>query len=374
MSKPRSSLNIIGATAVLLTIFSLGSLQWDAQKARDLREKQRAGVKLSPEEEEDLRGYNKWRRQQREEFLRRNPPRDSTGLVPLMDLKGNYRQEEGGLYPGGLNQPPPSHLLAGLRLAAEVLPRDGAGQPDPRGRVVLLSVGMSNTTQEFQAFQRLAEKTPDLHPALLLVDGAQGGQAADATADRQSPYWQEVEQHLQAAGVTPLQVQVAWIKQATRSPSRDFPVEVEALKEYLTGTVQNLRKRFPNLKLAYLSSRIYAGYAVTPLSPEPHAYESAFAVKWLIRDQIDGRPEVNFDPERGPVRAPWLAWGPYLWADGITPRSDGLGYTREDLADDGTHPSPRGQEKVAQLLMDFFRTDPTTRGWFLKHPTLEERP
>jgi hypothetical protein len=35
---------------------------------------------------------------------------------------------------------------------------------------------------------------------------------------------------------------------------------------------------------------------------------------------------------RGPVRAPLLLWGPYLWADGATPRkSDGLFYAPEDL-------------------------------------------
>ena len=33
---------------------------------------------------------------------------------------------------------------------------------------------------------------------------------------------------------------------------------------------------------------------------------------------------------------------------------------------DGTHESPSGQRKVGQLLLRFFKTDPTTRGWFLK--------
>jgi hypothetical protein len=45
------------------------------------------------------------------------------------------------------------------------------------------------------------------------------------------------------------------------------------------------------------------------LSPEPHAYETDFAVKWTIADQIQGKPGLNLDPVKGAVRAPWIAWG-----------------------------------------------------------------
>ena len=88
------------------------------------------------------------------------------------------------------------------------------------------------------------------------------------------------------------------------------------------------------------------------MNPEPYAYESAFAVRWLIQDQIAAQQELNFDPSRGTVKAPLLLWGPYLWADGTTPRQpDKLSYKREDLAGDGTHPSTSGREKVAKLLL-----------------------
>ncbi len=130
--------------------------------------------------------------------------------------------------------------------------------------------------------------------------------------------------------------------------------------------MHNLHGRYPNLRIAYLSSRIYAGYAVTPLNPEPYAYETAFAVKWLIADQIAGKPELNFDSRRGNIRSPWLAWGPYLWTDGVKGRKDGLVWRREDLGEDGTHPSPSGRAKVARMLLDFLKSDPTARAWFLK--------
>jgi hypothetical protein len=151
-------------------------------------------------------------------------------------------------------------------------------------------------------------------------------------------------------------VQAVWLKQANAQPSQPFPAEARKLEEDIRADIRNLTARFPNLKQVFLSSRIYAGYASTPLNPEPHAYETAFADKWLIAEQIDGKSDLK----------PWLAWGPYLWGDGMKPRQDGLVWTREDLGPDGTHPSDLGRVKVAKLLLAFFKSDPTTKPWFVK--------
>jgi hypothetical protein len=114
-----------------------------------------------------------------EEWAKAHPPRESSGLVPLPDLgAGTYQGAPGGLYPGGRNTPPKAHLEVGLALAKKLVPLDAEGQPAESGKIVLLSIGMSNTTQEFQAFQRLAAREAGLNRKLVLVDGAQGGQAA----------------------------------------------------------------------------------------------------------------------------------------------------------------------------------------------------
>ena len=88
----------------------------------------------------------------------------------------------------------------------------------------------------------------------------------------------------------------------------------------------------------------------------------------MIQDQAKGNPELNYDADRGAMRAPVLLWGPYFWADGTTPRkSDGLVYDRSDLAGDGTHPSESGRQKVAELMLRFFTTDADAKRWFVKH-------
>src|SRR5262249_36520602 len=115
----------------------------------------------------------------------------------------------------------------------------------------------------------------------------------------------------------------------------------------------------------YFTSRVYAGYATTTLNPEPYAYESGFTIKWLIDAQVSGDPGLNYNPAIGTVMAPWMAWGPYLWTDGMTPRSDGLGWPCTYLSTDGTHPSTLGRDVIADSLLAFFHADETTAPWYL---------
>jgi len=307
--------------------------------------------------------------------IRRGPVRldPRTGFVPLTELgPGFYRGYQGGLYPSGKNARPAAHEAAGLALARHVQPLDASGRPSLFGKIVLLSVGMSNTTKVFSTFKKSADADQDKNPQLVLVDGAQGGASADRISDTKpdgprETYWTRVDQRLSAAHVTPAQVQVAWIKEADPAPKESFPQDARKLQAELGRIVQILHNRFPNLNLVYLSSRSYAGYARTTLNPEPFAYESGFAVKWLIEQQLRGDPALNFDSSRGRVRAPWLSWGPYLWANGTQRRSDGLYYTPADFGPDGSHPSPQGKSKLAGQLLRFFKTDSTTAPWFLAH-------
>jgi len=264
--------------------------------------------------------------------------------------------------------PPPAQRKAAEAACARIRPLDASGQPSPDGRIVLISIGMSNTTQEFSVFKRLADADAAKPPAVLIVDGAQGGRDAAAwvapeeraTPERPSP-WTVLDQRLKAAGASAQQVQAVWIKQALAGPANlgEFPAHARRLQEDLVTILQKARKRFPNLQLAYLSSRIYAGYATTPLNPEPYAYESAFAVRWVIQAQAAGDPRLKAD------LAPVVLWGPYLWTDGTAGRkSDGLVWQREDCGADGTHPSESGRRKVAGLLLSFFKRDFSAAPWF----------
>ncbi|MBI4578951.1 MAG: hypothetical protein HY718_04560, partial [Planctomycetes bacterium] len=259
----------------------------------------------------------------------------SVGLVPVNDLGGGMYlgQFQGGLYPGGSNAVPDAHARWGMMLANRVRPLGTSGQPDPAGKAVLLSIGMSNTTQEFCSqpatepcdswtFMGLAAADARVnHTTLVIANGARGGQAAstwDSPAD--ANYDRVRDTVLAPKGLTEAQVQVLWVKQADPQPTAHLPqtnADAYVLESYLGGIARAARIRYPNVKLAFLSSRIYAGYAigVSTLNPEPYAYESAFSVKWLIAAQIEQMGGGPADPRAGNLDlntvSPWVGWGPY---------------------------------------------------------------
>jgi len=347
----------------------------DWRRASELRRQEQRGQTLNGQDRAYLERAKR-EYAQKERASQAAPVRETTGLVPLTEMgEALYKEQTGGLYGHGQNVPPESHLKAAQEQAALIVPRDAAGNPSDGGKIVLISMGMSNTTQEFSVFKTWADADPNRSPKVVIVDCAQGGMAAHQWAypevvvqqNRPSP-WDVMDQRITAAGVTAGQIQVVWLKQAQMGPAQlgEFPAHAQSLRDDVAIILRQLKTRFPHLRLAYLSSRIYAGYAATPLNPEPYAYESAFSVRWLIESQIASDPNLNYDPAKGQVKAPLLLWGPYLWADGIQPRQgDGVVWTRADLGPDGTHPSPAGRRKVADLLLTFFKTDASAKPWFV---------
>lgn len=299
-------------------------------------------------------------------MLAQNCSKTSTGLRPLSELGTTpYFGYQGGLYPNGMNESPSAHNAAGIELAQSIVPLSATGAVDQEaGRIVLLSIGMSNATQEFSLFKSMTDQDPAKNAKLVIVDGAQGGQTASIISSPSANFWNVIDQRLTAAGVTREQVQIAWVKEANANPTQPFPQHAVMLQGHLESIARILKTRYPNIKLAYWSSRTYGGYATTTLNPEPYAYESGFAVKWLITKQIENDTSLVFQGSN--ARAPWLAWGPYLWADGTVPRSDGFSWDCSDFQSDGTHPSTSGRQKVANALLSFFKTNPTTTVWFLK--------
>lgn len=326
----------------------------------------------------------------------------------------NYLGFPGGLYENTSNTIPVDHGQSGMAQLSKIQPLDGKGNPSASGKIVFMSIGMSHANYEFGDFQARVASDPRVnHATLVMADGAQPGVTAcfwtqtsgvPAGCDPPdpppicpttdvNPYDIARDCVLTPSGVTEKQVQVAWFKQADKDPAPNGRVSLCPLSqqncvdndvtdalhlERLEGQILRAAKmRYPNLRMVFVASRSYGGYATIMLNPEPFAFESGFTVKWLIQAQINQERGAGPDPVAGDLsigKVPWIAWGPYLWANGTNPRSDGLIWCDGQLGppcngeedywlSDHTHLSASGLAKVSDYLVNFFVSSPFTP-WF----------
>jgi hypothetical protein len=318
------------------------------------------------------------------------PPTD-TVKIPLTDLP-SYFGIRGGLYPNGLNQLPADHDSAARARRNRIRALDVNGDESPFGKYVLISIGMSNATQEWcsktsgppcatWSFMGRAAADPAVNKhSLVIVNGAADGQDAAAWTSPASPNYDRIKTvRLAPLGLSENQVEAVWVKLDDAKPTTSLPADSADAYIFLSNLGQVLRAlriRYPNLELVFLSSRTYAGYATpgvdstTDLNLEPYAYEEGFSVKLAIESQINEMRGLPSNPRAGSLNytnktAPLIIWGPYLWADGTTPRSDGLTWNRDDFEEDGTHPSRGGESKIGSILLEFFKNSPYSRCWFM---------
>jgi hypothetical protein len=323
-----------------------------------------------------------------------------TGLPPLVDLGPGqtYQGFEGGLYPGASNVRPAAHTAAGQRIAQSIVPLDANGNYDAGGKIVFLPIGGSLTDVTWNGYssppgnpyydnsikgQALAD--PSTNPQLVFPDIILGGIAGD-WRNPNDPIYSLVEGQLTAQGVTPQQVQIVWVYpfpyQGPGLPvDWSWPSSTVSYRDSWKATMRALKQVYPNVKIAYLGTRhhIYTTSLTRwrfALRGDPAAHDSAWSVKraihdsawsvkWAIEDQINGDPSLNYDPAQGEVFAPWIAWGPYLWADDNIPRRyDEFLWTCPDVQD-YSHPSARGVYKQAALFLNQMKSDPTATPWFV---------
>jgi hypothetical protein len=271
-----------------------------------------------------------------------------------------YRDEfETGLYPGGRNEMPRVHRQAGERIAATIRPLDVDGAADERnGRILALVLGHSNCSMYFGALQRhLAQQRDKLHPRFELINAAVGGQQLPEIVALRGGVWDRAQSLLDSRpGYSRQQVQVLFLhttyhgaSNGRRIPPRPFPEVMQNMQRDLDKVLAYCVERFPNLKIAYLTCdgfRHFTGF-------EPHVYQEAFALKWLIESQLRGEASTRFEgPER---RLPWLTWGPYIW-DHTWDRS---------YFTDGVHPAPKALEIFVDKYWQHLARDTVARPWLL---------
>jgi len=266
---------------------------------------------------------------------------------------------ETGLYPGGTNQIPQTHRLAGEKIAATIVPLDANGTPDENnGTIVALVMGHSNANMYFGALQKyLKTKTDELNPRFELLNAAMGGQQLPEISTLSGKVWDKAAELLSAPAHSPNQVQVLFFhttyhgwKNLDNKKMRAFPELMQQMNADLAKVLQHCVKIYPNLKIAYLTCdgfRYYTGF-------EPHVWHEAFGFKWLIESQIKGDPGTAFEGEDR--KLPWLTWGPYIWDNSWD----------ESYFTDGVHPADKSRAIFVEKYWNHLKNDTVTKNWMFK--------
>lgn len=305
---------------------------------------------------------------------------DTTGLIPLIDLgSGTYMGEQGGLYPGGSNTMPNTHLKKGKKIAKTIRPLDTLGNVDwVNGKVIFVGMGASTAGNPWNHLMDIFDTVAGVNPYLQLVNACRGAKGIETMVDTADNDWywtDDVFSRLTLKNVTPEQVQVIWMKTASKEDTiMEFPLHPLAIADKYETLMGILYEKFPNLKLVFITSSAYGGYADPTrmfynIVKEPGSYWNGFGVKWAIERQISGDPDLKFNGHD--KKAPFMSWGPYVWADGINPNSQGLFWDCEtDFSEDGGgyHLTNGGKDKEALVMKNWAQTDPIAKLFFNDSP------
>jgi hypothetical protein len=199
-------------------------------------------------------------------------------------------------------------------------------------------------------FMTRANANPARNPKLFVACGFEyqlpGGNGGTGDPGTHSVFYRSLDRALRQQGITPRQVQIVWLcmpvsgrSWGTNLPpeARTLPADAKPSQQAWKEIVHAIHVRYPKVRIIYsstkgamhMSARDDAEFDGGPIEPWNH--DAAWGVKWVIEDQINGAPDLNFDPARGPVKAPWLSWG----------RTSGATRTAHpDIATDSSGPAP----------------------------------
>ncbi len=292
-----------------------------------------------------------------------------TGWLPLPELTGTFKGYPGMLYPNS-NTPQGDYLINVLKQARDITPLDVDGNASSSGKIVMAGVGASNPRTEFEAFEGLLSQESGLRSELVTVNTCIGGQGVQKMNLPEHNYWKSALKQFDSLGLSFQQVQILWLEtENTQVGDTQFPSAPHRFEKDLLTLLQTLKTLFPNAKLCYLSARAWTGWVEQDSGASvgkgllhPRDYYNGFAIKWLIDSANQEVPGYRYMGNQADIVMP--LYGSYHWTDGETPQSDGFYLDCEtDIGGDGLHLSATGEQKVAQKMLSFFKSDTAASIW-----------
>ena len=294
---------------------------------------------------------------------------DDTAIIPLNDLgKGTFNGYRGGLYPHGINNVPAGDYATDLsKLCKNIVPIDTFGNPSNKGKITFISLGGSTGGHLMRQLKVQTDGNPLTDPSLLLLNCDNGKRTASLNSqlNPNDPYWDHVAQILNGGAHSSFrQVQIVYVEADDSTKYNiSFPARSLLVKADLQACFRVYKKKFPNLKVVYISARTRTFGNQIPYNREPSPYYFGWGVKWAIEDQINGVPGTEYKGPR--AVSPMIAWGFYQWADSLPRKTDDF-YWRQSETKDGLHATDIGEDTLATRFQNFLLTDRYAQNWYAK--------
>ena len=213
---------------------------------------------------------------------------------------------------------------------------------------IVAVLGYSTTNMIFRQYENAVETD------FKLVNAALPGMDIERWASREVAFPRAIETIQEATGSADpdiaerVEVLIVQIAIAGTDTER-----VEYVRSLINETIRVSRIHFPNVKQVYLVGREFGGWSKqdapdgSVFAGEPGNWALSIAIDRAVADNA-GRPD-----------GVWVGAGPYMWANGDTPRADGLTWSEELFKEDGRHLRDPAAKNAALMIHEFFLNDET---------------
>lgn len=273
-----------------------------------------------------------------------------------------YKEQSGGLYQGGSNQPQLAQRVKIQKQLEQIQPLNGDGVADSSGKIGIVFVGDPYTKGEIEVLNDYVQQDSNVDPSLVFIDGSED--KFDTSYWEKSLFaWENLAQNVINENLTTKQVQIIWINLSLADYEVNLEDNIANYSQSLEKIIKNALVNFPNSRVVYLSSPRSASNSKDLEYIEPNSYESAFGVREVIKRQEEG--SLKFKENNQMLDSePVLVWGPYIWTKSYDGVKD-FSYTSDNYEDDGLTFSTSGKQRFAVDLYEFWSKYEYGKSWFL---------
>jgi len=265
-----------------------------------------------------------------------------------------YSGRSSGLYSWGNALIDNTYETDYINANKEIKTLNTAGNSAVNGKIGILQIGGSNPGILFNGLKAVQQDDAGFGSKLTFVNAGLNAMDLSDILKPDTDYWNTVQSLLSANGISALQVEVIFcVEDNLKNSDKTFNRAV-SLKNDFIDLLDLVRTKYPNCKVFLIGDRAYTGYATDIMHKEPVGYLNGWGVKLFVEEYSSGLLP----------KYPVVNWLDYYWANGETPRFDGLTYVRSDYRSGYIHFTDEKAYELSEGTHQKLKTDIGTSNWY----------